>query len=125
VSTCEFSAEQFTFEVPFKMHWNDDSITEGVLHGVSFSQGSFRIECHLLTPTGDISNKPCSKGYWSSWSEWGSCSKSCGSGTKTRTRTCDGHRDLCPGSSSDSDPCNNRSCEMVLSSNAGNDRDEL
>ena len=50
---------------------------------------------------------------WSNWSSWGSCSKTCGSGTITRSRfklwwKHDGID--CMGSSSDSTSCNTNSC---------------
>lgn len=54
-------------------------------------------------------------GEWSSWSGWSSCSKSCGGGTQTRTRSCtnpspscDGAS--CSGSTSDSKSCNTQAC---------------
>ena len=50
---------------------------------------------------------------WSNWSSWGSCSKTCGSGTKTRSRSKNGpyHDGIdCVGSSSDSTSCNTNSC---------------
>uniref|UniRef100_A0A9J2PGQ4 Uncharacterized protein n=1 Tax=Ascaris lumbricoides TaxID=6252 RepID=A0A9J2PGQ4_ASCLU len=54
--------------------------------------------------------KPClsSSGQWSGWSSWGSCSVSCGSGVKRRTRHC--QYGNCPGSHKDSAMCNQGSC---------------
>ena len=47
---------------------------------------------------------------WSSWGGYGSCSKTCHSGTQTRSRSCSGDRyggkKTCPGSSSSSRSCN-------------------
>uniref|UniRef100_A0A915A669 Peptidase M12B domain-containing protein n=1 Tax=Parascaris univalens TaxID=6257 RepID=A0A915A669_PARUN len=54
--------------------------------------------------------QPClsSSGQWSGWSSWGSCSVSCGSGVKRRTRHC--QYGNCPGSHKDSAMCNQGSC---------------
>ena len=56
-------------------------------------------------------------GNWNNWSEWSSCSKTCGGGTKTRTRTCtkpapahDGA--YCGGESTDEQNCNTQSCPV-------------
>ena len=53
-------------------------------------------------------------GNWGKWSDFGECSKSCGGGTKERTRTCDspkpqhGGKD-CKGSSTNEMKCNTMS----------------
>jgi len=51
---------------------------------------------------------------WGGWSGWGSCSASCGGGTQTRSRSCNGTAEYggsaCSGSSSDSQSCNTQSC---------------
>ncbi|VDM45601.1 unnamed protein product [Toxocara canis] len=54
--------------------------------------------------------QPChsSNGQWSGWSSWGSCSVTCGSGVKRRTRHC--QYGNCPGSHRDSTMCNQGSC---------------
>ena len=48
---------------------------------------------------------------FSSWSEWSSCSPTCGSGQQTRTRTCDQN---CDGVQNDdleeTQSCNNGDC---------------
>ncbi len=54
-------------------------------------------------------------GGWSSWGAYGSCSKACGGGTKTRYRTCNSPSpqcggSTCAGSNSQSISCNNRPC---------------
>ncbi|XP_024141209.1 A disintegrin and metalloproteinase with thrombospondin motifs 14 isoform X2 [Oryzias melastigma] len=54
-------------------------------------------------------------GSWSSWSKFGSCSRTCGGGIRSRSRQCNnpppayGGRD-CPGSSFDYQMCNTEEC---------------
>ena len=43
-------------------------------------------------------------GTWSAWTQWSSCSVTCGSGSQTRTRTCQGGN--CAGRSSETRVCN-------------------
>ena len=50
---------------------------------------------------------------WGQWSTWSSCSKSCGGGTNTRSRSkieTERNGGSCPGSGSDSKRCNTQSC---------------
>ena len=54
-------------------------------------------------------------GNWGEWGSYGSCSVSCGDGTKSRTRSCSnptpfGGGSDCSGSSSESVSCNNGAC---------------
>ena len=51
--------------------------------------------------------------YWGSWGSYGSCSKTCGSGTKTRSRSCQGIGS-CSGSSSESASCNHGTCRKLI-----------
>ncbi|KAK3095044.1 hypothetical protein FSP39_009582, partial [Pinctada imbricata] len=56
-------------------------------------------------------------GGWSSWGSYGSCSKTCASGTKTRSRSCNNPApqhggNSCSGSSSSSASCNTHSCPI-------------
>ena len=56
-------------------------------------------------------------GGWSSWSAWGTCSKSCGGGTQTRTRTCTNPAPYCgglscSGASSEDQSCNTQICPV-------------
>ena len=64
-------------------------------------------------------------GGWSDWSGWGGCSKTCGSGTQTRTRRCDNPEpgpggDQCSGSSTESRTCNTASCPRNCSPYSNN-----
>ena len=57
---------------------------------------------------------------WSNWESWGSCSKTCGYGSKTRSRSKNGPYNggsECSGSSSESTSCNTERCpgeEIVI-----------
>ncbi|KAG8556198.1 hypothetical protein GDO81_017962 [Engystomops pustulosus] len=63
-------------------------------------------------------NKPCPvDGSWSDWSPWEECSKTCGIGKKTRTRTCHvppGHEGgrSCLGKAVDTIECNSKPCPV-------------
>ena len=64
-------------------------------------------------------------GGWSDWGSWGGCSKTCGSGTQTRTRRCDNPEpgpggDPCSGSSTESRTCNTASCPSNCSPYSNN-----
>ena len=54
-------------------------------------------------------------GKWSEWRDWGECSRSCGGGLHTRSRTCTeppprhGGKD-CSGKPEETRPCNTQSC---------------
>ena len=54
-------------------------------------------------------------GYWHDWEEFSACTKTCGGGTKTRTRTCsppkNGGND-CEGSSTETVACNTHNCPI-------------
>ncbi|XP_060583969.1 A disintegrin and metalloproteinase with thrombospondin motifs adt-1-like [Ruditapes philippinarum] len=57
----------------------------------------------------------CAHIVWSQWSPWGSCSASCGLGTRTRSRTC--HRRFnfvgtCAGPSTSSSTCQGHNCPV-------------
>ncbi|XP_067023737.1 coadhesin-like [Acropora muricata] len=58
-------------------------------------------------------------GGWSSWGTWGSCSKSCATGSQTRMRNCTNPPPsnggaACVGSSSQSQTCNNGTCPLAF-----------
>ena len=49
----------------------------------------------------------------SDWSSWSSCSVSCGKGTKSRTRTCDGPAKVCVGEQKQIQGCNLTDCTIT------------
>ena len=54
-------------------------------------------------------------GSWGEWDSYGTCSVTCGDGTKSRARSCSnptpfGDGSDCSGSSSQSSSCNNEAC---------------
>lgn len=54
-------------------------------------------------------------GNWASWGNWSSCSVTCGTGTNTRTRTCDDPAPQhgganCTGDDTESGSCNSGTC---------------
>lgn len=51
-------------------------------------------------------------GGWSSWGQWGECSRSCGTGVQFRTRQCDNPRPAYGGSSCSGDSEEFRLCSM-------------
>lgn len=87
-----------------------------------------RLYCTAISPPSDsryqcelklLEIKKCNfslvHGHWSSWSSFGSCSKSCGGGAQYRRRTCSnpapsGGGKGCPGSSYHSRACNTKGC---------------
>ena len=70
------------------------------------------------TETQSCNTKDCPvHGGWSGYEDWSECSKECGPGTKTRTRTCskpvpahDG--DTCVGDSTETQSCNTKDCPV-------------
>lgn len=68
-----------------------------------------------------MERQPCNiqkcpvNGQFTAWTQWGLCSKSCGDGTKERTRTCTNPAPLyggldCQGDTTQSQPCNIKRC---------------
>ena len=63
----------------------------------------------------------CNHGQWSSWRAWGSCSKSCGWGTRTRRRYCnnpppsEGGRDCVGVRLNSQTDCNGQDCYPGIS----------
>ncbi|XP_060592575.1 uncharacterized protein LOC132747263 isoform X3 [Ruditapes philippinarum] len=66
-------------------------------------------------------------GNWSDWGQWTTCSKLCGGGTRSQTRTCTNPSPAngglpCPGDSSQAEDCNTNACAgtgQTTSSQAG------
>jgi len=59
-------------------------------------------------------------GAWSGWDNWGTCDVTCGSGTKSRTRSCDDPAptnggDMCIGESSETSQCDLIPCPGIHS----------
>ena len=71
---------------------------------------------HILDETTPNLNKFLTvNGNWCDWSEWGTCSASCGNGYETRTRVCNcpsnqGGGAICPGASSEERLCGGAPC---------------
>ncbi|XP_053388061.1 A disintegrin and metalloproteinase with thrombospondin motifs adt-1-like isoform X2 [Mercenaria mercenaria] len=62
--------------------------------------------------------QPCRiDGHWSQWGRWGHCSVTCGTGTKSRSRTCShpkpsGGGKSCSGSDTSTTPCTSTACPV-------------
>ena len=75
---------------------------------IHFSSESFHK--HFITYFSSVN------GGWSTWSAWGSCSVTCGMGTRSRTRSCTNPTPSnggasCSGISSQTQICNRNSCQ--------------
>jgi len=85
-------------------------------HGASWCNGDCRWcggsgVCHAI-------GSPCPiNGVWSSWSSYGTCSKTCGAGTQTRSRSCNNPPPsnggpTCHGTGQESRACNQGTCAV-------------
>ncbi|KAJ1172187.1 hypothetical protein NDU88_004037, partial [Pleurodeles waltl] len=62
------------------------------------------------TETSDCQNHPCPvDGSWSDWSPWEECSRTCGQGNQTRTRTCSN-----PPAQHGGKPCDGNAVEVIM-----------
>ncbi|XP_042719149.1 A disintegrin and metalloproteinase with thrombospondin motifs 14 isoform X6 [Lagopus leucura] len=83
------------------------------LDGTECSLGKWCFKGHCIWKT---SEQPYSQdGSWSSWSKFGSCSRTCGGGVRSRSRSCSnpppayGGRN-CPGATYEHQVCNSEEC---------------
>jgi hypothetical protein len=58
-------------------------------------------------------------GNWGSWTDWASCSVTCGGGTTSRTRNCDSPVPsngglICAGSGTENQACNTAACPVSM-----------
>lgn len=72
-------------------------------------------ETHLNTFLFLISHFFTADGGWSTWGKWCACSKTCGTGSQYRSRTCTNPSPVhggkqCPGLSKETRNCNNNPC---------------
>jgi len=77
--------------------------------------GNITCDGTLVCSDGCNNNLCKVNGGWSAWSAWGSCSKTCGTGTQTRTRTCNNPAPAnegsdCSGPASETQDCNIAPC---------------
>ena len=85
------------------------SLYQNVPHITShpFKIKIIELKCTLRVILGD--------GNWSEWDEWGSCSEACGTGSQTRSRSCDNPAPIhggsdCDGIDVDEQSCNEEPC---------------
>ncbi|XP_053526881.1 A disintegrin and metalloproteinase with thrombospondin motifs 2 isoform X2 [Artibeus jamaicensis] len=86
------------------------------LDGTMCAPGKHCFKGHCIWLTPDILKRD---GNWGSWSPFGSCSRTCGTGVKFRTRQCDNPHPAnggrsCSGLSYDFQLCNSQSCPDSL-----------
>merc|ERR1740122_138184 len=65
-----------------------------------------------MEPTMQLTSEPTRRPRWGKWGPWSQCSVTCGSGTKTRTRSC--LTTGCVGKSVKTKTCNRRACDVQV-----------
>ena len=57
---------------------------------------------------------------WAQWGDWSDCSKTCGDGTRTKTRRKDvkeAHGGVCKGTDKEKESCKDKECPGKISAN--------
>jgi len=65
-----------------------------------------------MEPTMQLTSEPTRRPRWGKWGPWSQCSVTCGSGSKTRTRSC--LTTGCVGKSVKTKTCNRRACDVQV-----------
>ena len=83
---------------------------------ITASAASGGYVCPYLAETQNCNTATCAiDGTWSGYTAYNTCSQSCGTGTQSRTRTCDGQAfggKACVGSTTDTRNCNTHACPV-------------
>ena len=88
----------------------------------SNNRGELCVCCFINMSTIHVLSAKAATAFWSVWSEWGGCSRSCGNATRTRTRDCQvccsgshlAHPGNCDGPYEETTTCNIGKCPGML-----------